>query len=158
MRNPFGVTQSNLPDCNTFCNPGSDIYVMRQLAQDDVGRDYLQDVGKISISERINSFRDFTDMSYILARLAAGDASVLNVRNDAMYGDFTGMPYDPRAMLDTINNARNYFDHLPADVRAKFGDDFVAWFSDAGDPEWVSKMIKNPDTSAPVEEPKGDSE
>lgn len=151
MRNPFGVKQSNIPDCNTFCNSGSDIYVIRQLAKDDDGKDYLQETGKISISERINSFRDFTDMAYILARLSAGDDSVLNVCTDAMYGDFSGMPYDHRALQDTVNNARNYFDHLPADVRAKFNDDFVTWFSDVGDPEWVNKMVKQSDSSSVVD-------
>lgn len=144
MRNQFGVTLSTIPDPCTFSSPGSDIYIIRELRKDDDGIDYLAEVGRMSVSESINSWRDMTDMSYIMSRLAAGDSSVLNVKQ-GMYGDFADMPYDHRAVLDTITTARQYFDNLPDDVRAKFGDNFADWFSEAGDPEWIVKMTKNPD-------------
>ena len=141
MRNPYGVCQSNLPSPDTFCNPGNDVYVMRQLAVDADGREYLEVTGRISISERINAYKDQTDMAFIIARLSAGDVSVLD-RVPAQYGDVSDLPYDHRAMLDIVNNARNYFDHLPAETRAKFDDNFETWFGSSSDPEWLSKMVK----------------
>ena len=149
MRNLFGVTQSLIPDPCTFSNPGSDIYHIMQLStDDDTGLDYLEEVGQMSISTQINSFRDLTDMSYILARLNAGDSSVLNARS-SFYGDVSDLPHDHRAALDIINNARMYFDHLSDDIKVKFDNDFAKWFSSAGSADWSAKMTVNPDP-APV--------
>lgn len=145
MRNPFGITLSLIPDCCTFSEPGSDIYHIMQLStDDDTGLDCLEEVGQMSISTQINSYRDLTDMSYILARLNAGDASVLNAR-PSFYGDVSDLPYDHRAALDIINNARAYFDHLSDDVKVKFDNDFSKWFSSAGSDDWSAKMTVNPD-------------
>lgn len=149
MRNLFGITQSFIPDPCTYSEPGSDIYHILQLTiDDDTGLDCLEEVGQMSISTQINSYRDLTDMSYILARLNAGDASVLNAR-PAFYGDVSDLPQDHRAALDIINNARTYFDHLSDDVKIKFDNDFSKWFSSAGSADWSAKMTVNPDP-APV--------
>lgn len=147
MRNPYGVTVDNIPDADTFCRAGNDIQLLYELVSDN-GCDYLVETGRQSISTMINAWRDCTDMSYILSRLNAGDASVLNVRPDAFYGDVSDMPYDHRAALTAITNARTYFDHLPDDIRAKFDDDFQRWFSEAGDDAWIDKMVRN---AAPAE-------
>ena len=146
MRNLFGVTQSTIPDPCTFSEAGSDIYEIKQLTHDDDGQEVLEVTGKLSISTQINSFKDLTDMSYIMARLAAGDDSVLNARQP-LYGDFSDLAYDHRSALDHINNARVYFDHLPDEVRVKFDNDFRNWFSDAGSDSWIDKMIVHPDSN-----------
>ena len=159
MRNKFGVSLALVPDPCTFSSPGSDLYLIRELRTAEDGSEYLAVTGRQSVSEAINAWRDMTDMSYIMSRLAAGDATVLAV-NDGFYGDFSDMPHDHRAVLDTITTARQYFDNLPDSVRAKFDDDFVKWFSEAGDPAWVDKMVKNPDPEpAPVvdDSPEGGS-
>lgn len=149
MRNPFGVTLNTIPDPCTFSDPGDDTYVIRELVEDDDGFKVLKDVGKQSISVMINAYKDTTDMTFILSRLAAGDASVLNVV-PLTYGDVSDMPHDHRAALTAVQSARTYFDHLDDDIKAKFDNDFSKWFSQAGDDEWIVKMTKQ--VSTPVVE------
>ena len=151
MRNPFGVTLDNIPDADTISPSGSDIQRLYEVVS-DCGVDSLAEVGRQSVTTMINAWRDFTDMSYILARLQAGDASVLNVRPDAFYSDCSGLSYDHRAALETVQSARTYFDNLPDEVRSRFDDSFERWFGEAGDPSWVSKMVKAESAEAPVEE------
>lgn len=151
MRNPFGLRVDCLSSACTFSSPGSDIQPLYELVKDDFGQDVLEQVGQQSISTLINAWADSTDMSYILARLNAGDASVLNVRPDAFYGDVSDMPNDHRAALTAIQNARTYFDNLPAETREKFGNSFETWFGDAGSESWINRMLKK--SSEPVEAP-----
>lgn len=157
MRNPYGITVDTIPSACTFTDPGSDIYVLRELVKQPNGFEELVETGRQSISTMINAWKDMTDMSYIMSRLNAGDASVLNVRSDAFFGDVSDMSFDHRAALDTIVNARTYFDNLPAEIRAKFGDSFESWFSEAGDESWVKKMVNDP-VSVPVAEPSKETE
>lgn len=151
MRNPFGVRVDCVSSACTFSNPGSDIQALYELVKDDLDQEVLVQVGQQSVSTLINSWSDLTDMSYILSRLNAGDASVLNVMPNAFYGDVTDMPHDHRAALTAIQNARTYFDNLPEETRAKFDDSFENWFGDAGSESWISRMIKQ--SNEPVEAP-----
>lgn len=158
MRNPFGITLDKIPSPCTFTNPGSDIYVLHELSTDESGQECLVETGRQSISTMINAWKDCTDMSYILARLNAGDASVLDMHPEAFYGDVSDMPYDHRAALTAIQNARTYFDNLPAETRQKFGDSFENWFSEAGDAGWIKKMMKEPEAAPVAENPEKESE
>lgn len=153
MRNQFGLTLDMIPDPCTFSEPGSDIYVVRKLVKNDDGFEELVATGKQSISSMINAWADYCDMAYIISRLNAGDASVLDVVPDT-YGDVSDMPHDHRAALNTIQSARTYFDNLPEETRAKFDNDFAKWFSDAGSEAWSAAMTVRPDAPA-VDNPEG---
>ncbi len=155
MRNPFGVTLSTIPDSCTFSEPGSDVYVIRKLVKNDDGFDELVDTGKQSVSTMINAWADFCDMTYILSRLNAGDASVLNAVPE-QYGDVSDMPHDHRQMLNLVNNARTYFDQLPEETRLKFDNDFAKWFSEAGSDDWSDKMTVRPDPTPVPESHEGE--
>lgn len=136
-------TLSHICDGNTFISsPGSPVKLIFTPAYED-GQIILNETGKYDISEFINSYADTTDMSYILARLSAGDSSVLNI-SKGFYGDASILPDDHRAALDTVISAQTYFDNLPKETRDKFNDSFVEWIQSAGTKEWVSRMVKNP--------------
>lgn len=141
MRFP-GVTLSSIADGDTFfSDPGSEIHVLYSPVIDD-GCISLVESGKENIQTLIESYRDSTDMTFILSRLAAGDSSPL-FRTNPMFGDFSAATYDHAEMLRTVMDARAAFDNLSSDVRAKFDNDFVTWFSSAGSPEWASFMTGN---------------
>lgn len=115
----------------------------------------LVECGKDDIQEFIQSFKDQTDMTYILQRMAVGDASVLNQRTP-MYGDFTDMPKTYAEALQLVIDRERQFMELPLDVRNKFDNDFRKWFAQSGSEEWFDKMssvIQNYE-----KEPIGDSE
>lgn len=134
---------SHICDGNTFMsNPGSPVKLIFTPAFQD-GQIVLNETGKFDISEFINSYADTTDMSFILARLSAGDSSVLNV-SQSFYGDASFLSPDHRSALDTVISAQTYFDNLPKETRDKFNDSFVEWIQSAGTKDWVSRMMKNP--------------
>lgn len=142
------TTLSHICDGNTFfSSSGSPVKLIFTPAFED-GEIVLNETGKFDISEFINSYADSTDMSFILARLAAGDSSVLNV-SQGFFGDASILSHDHRAALDTVISAQTYFDNLPKETRDKFNDSFVEWIQSAGTPEWVSRMVTNPASSAP---------
>lgn len=147
-------TLSHICDGNTFISSsGSPVKLIFTPAFED-GQIVLNETGKFDISEFINSYVDSTDMSFILARLAAGDSSVLNVSR-GFFGDASILSHDHRAALDTVISAETYFDNLPKETRDKFNDSFVEWIQSAGTKEWVSRMVTNP---VPVPDNSSESE
>lgn len=113
--------------------------------------DLVED-GKEDIKEKINSFRDTTDMMYILRQMALGNTSVL-MRSPGDYGDFTGMPKTMAEAMQLQIDAERAFYDLPLDIRNNFDNDVRRWLSTAGNEEWAKKMnfIKE-DIIEPVKE------
>lgn len=98
----------------------------------------LVESGRESIKDKINSFREQTDIAYILKRLQLGDTSVL--RSDGVYGDFTQMPKTFAEAMQLQIDGERQFMKLPLDVRNEFDNDFRKWFSSAGSDDWFNKM------------------
>ena len=133
-----GVTLSMIADADSFLSAsGSRIRTLYSPVVEGNSW-HLVESGKQDIQDLIDSYRDLTDMSFIMSRLAAGDSSVINVPN-AGYGDASVFPADPASLLNVIQNAQNMYDRLPDNVRSQFGS-FRDWFSTSGTPEWSSKM------------------
>lgn len=147
-----GVTLSMIADGDSFItSSGNREHVIYAPRFDENTRQIvLVEDARIDISQVINSYAETTDMTYIMARLAAGDASVLRVKS-GFYGDVSGLAPDHRAAMQTICDAKVYFDNLSADTRAKFDNNFVSWVSSAGAPDWINKM-KPVDVNASLKE------
>lgn len=134
-----GITLAMIADADTFVSAAGDpIHVLYSPILKD-GDLILAESGKQSIPDFINSHKDLCDMNFILSRLAAGDASVLNAR-DAFYADVSELSWNRAEMLQHVSDMQMYFDHLPDDVRAQFGDSFATWIAQAGTSEWSDKM------------------
>lgn len=150
MRHP----KASVTDPNSFVSSPGDLFHVRlspRVLED--GQIKLVESGKDDIKDMINSFRDSTDMSFILQRLAAGDTSVLNQR-PGFFGDFTQMPTTYAEALQLVIDGRREFNALPLDVKNSFNNDFRQFLASAGTPEWVEKLssIRSPvsDTPDPV--------
>ena len=152
MRN--GVTLSTIADPDTFVSQAGDpIHLLYSPILKD-GDIALVEAGKQSIPDYINSHKELCDMSFILSRLAAGDASVLNAR-EAFYADVSELSWNRAEMLQHVSDMQMYFDHLPDAVREKFDNSFPTWISSAGTPEWSDKMTlplkdRQPSASSPA--------
>lgn len=130
---------AKVSDPNKFVScAGSDIHVIYEGKLLPTGEIKLVPIGKESISEKINSYKPYTDINYIISRLNAGDTSV--VRDGAMYGDFTKQPKTLADALQVIINAEKSFNELPLDVRNKFDNSYLAWLQSAGSENWFEKM------------------
>lgn len=136
MRNPNACVS----DPNSFCTePGSRFRTLYSAKVRADGSLDVQESGKEDIQDYIESFRDSTDISFVLKQLALGNTSVLN-QSAAQYGDFTHMPRTMAEAMQLQIDAEREFYKLPLDVRGKFENDFRRWLVSAGSADWLDKM------------------
>lgn len=102
------------------------------------GKVKLFQAGKEDFHAMIQSFKESTDISYILAKLAAGDNSVL--RPGATFGDFTNVPNNYAELLQLQIDTNRLYDSLPVDVKKQFDNDVNKFFASAGTEDWYKKM------------------
>lgn len=149
MRNPAARVC-----CELICSCSGDkehiIYSARKLPN---GHIKLVESDRVDIQEKINSYADQCDMSFIITRLSMGDTSVLNP-NKPVYGDFTQFPKSFRGMYDVVHAAEAAFNALPPDTRKEFNYDVSKWFSEAGSPDWIKVMFPEVDKPSIDVQPK----
>lgn len=109
--------------------------------------------GYIDTDKEISSYRDQTDIAYILSRLDAGDPGVMPDPN-ALYADVTGLPDTPIGMVNFLDDLHRKFDRLPAELRAQFGNDFNRFV--AGVPLTADSATPDAPTPDPITDPKLD--
>ena len=132
--------KAKVSDPNKFVtSAGNKDHILYSPKVLDSGVIKLIESGKENIQDKINSFRDTCDMSFIIQRLAMGDSSVLN-KKLPNYGDFTQMPKSFAEALQLVINAEKEFYDLPLDTRNKFDNDYKQWFAQAGSEAWLDKM------------------
>lgn len=136
MRHP----NASVRDPNSFVSSSGDTFHLRFSPRVlENGELKLVESGKDDIKAMINSFRDSTDMTFILQRLAVGDTSVLSQR-PGVFGDFTQMPTTYAEALQLVIDGRREFDSLPLNVKNLFNNDFRQFLASAGTPEWNEKL------------------
>lgn len=99
----------------------------------------LVESGRDDIQEYIDSFRDQTDMAFILERLQVGDTSVLS-NKVPFYGDVTQFPKTYAETLQLMIDARASFENLSPEQRNRFDNDFNQYFATAGSEDWLKKL------------------
>lgn len=126
-------------------NPGNQFKSLFVSKIDQFGNVQLEECGKQSIYDYIQSFKDSVDINILLKKFAAGDVTVLNARQGA-FVDCTGMPKTYAEMLNFIHTGEQVFEALPVDERAKFDHSFAKWlFSlDVEQPISSEKKERNP--------------
>lgn len=136
MRNP----KACVSDPRKFeTSPGSAVHQLYSSRVYDDGRIELEENGVEDIQEMIDSYREGTDMAYILHQLELGNDSVLNQRSP-MYGDFTEAPNTLAQAQQMLIDGENAFYELPLETRQQFDNDFRKWLFTSGQPDWIKKM------------------
>ncbi len=82
----------------------------------------LRKVGETDQYGLIQSFADECDVNRIIARFEAGDTSVLQ-RVQGLYYDATGIPSEPTEAMNLGVLARDAWDNLSDEMKAKFNYD-----------------------------------
>ena len=123
----------------------------------DDGRLALECTGYKDTDLEISSYREQTDMAYIISRINAGDTSILPDPN-ALYADVTDLPNTPIGMVNFLDGMRRKFDSLPAEIRETFDNSFSRFIagvpshaSDVSVPAEDKPVIPNPSIEKPVE-------
>lgn len=98
---------------------------------------------KIDQYARIQSFKDQCLIENIIKRCVGGDYSGLS-RMQGMYGDFSGVPTDPRSAHDLIIKAKEVFDTLGEEERkTDFADDFETFLGVFGSNKALADYIQS---------------
>lgn len=126
-----------------FTSPGNCRKPLYSPVYGDDGRLILECTGYKDTDLEISSFREQTDIAYIISRINAGDSSVLPDPN-ALYADVTDLPNTPIGMVNFLDGLRRQFDSLPAETRELFDNSFSRFV--AGVPTHA------PDVSGSVED------
>lgn len=121
------------------CNHGSRDMVVHEPFIDEKGARRLRVVGRESLHDYIQSFRDQTDINIILKRFQLGDVSALNAQQ-GLFGDFTNAPATLSDFLNAQIQATKLFDRLPADVRQAFDNDVNKFFVQYGSADWLKTL------------------
>lgn len=146
-------------ECNKFfTNPG-DRYVQEyDTIVEPNGRIILKESGKKDLFQEIQSWRDQTDMHWVLQQMALGQYPK---RENLMYGDFSEAPENMVQAMQMMINAEKAFYDLPLDTRKKFDNDYKQWMVMASsDYEQFGKLmgfVQDPEEIKPVDV-KGDNE
>lgn len=120
-------------------DPGSPI---REVYTPQIGKDgqiTLVCTGKEDIQKMINADRDCCDINSVVARFTAGDASAL-VQGNPVFLDVTGMPKTLAEAYALNFRAEHAFENLPAEVKARFENNFYLFLQSAGSDEWFDKL------------------
>lgn len=143
------ISRSQIADPDSFISAAGDrVRPLFELGLDKDKRKILVQTGSVDIPDFINAFQATTDMAFILARLSAGDVSVLN-RKPCFYADSTIFPKTAAEGYDMIDQSIRAFDALPDDVRSKFDNNVLNWLASAGSPDWISKMSRKSSSVSP---------
>lgn len=112
-----------------FSNFG-DRYVLERVPEvTDDGVVELRVTGRKDLYAEIQSFKDSCNLELILKRFAAGDqraAERLQARQ-GLYGDFAVMPKSLAEAMNLCIQAEDAFNHLPADEKQKFDNNYRTW-------------------------------
>lgn len=103
----------------------------RQLMVNESGKKKLEVTGSIDTEEAIASYYPEVDMTMILARLEAGDESVLE-RAKGFYADVSDLPVRLQDVMNLNIRAEKFFAELPQDLKNLYGNDFTKFLLDPG--------------------------
>lgn len=113
--------------CTFWTDPGSPYHDILE-PRFDGEQTIVAAVGRENIQDRIQAQGPYTDLNYMLTRLAHGDDSVLTGRQ-AIYGDVSDFPSNPVDAINLVRNAENQFGLLPVEERSKYNNDWQVWFN-----------------------------
>lgn len=123
-----------------FTNPGSPIKIKYAPKVLPDGTIELVEDGVENLQEYIDSFRDSSEISAVVARFVnTGDPTVFDVRK-GVYGDFTQFPKTYAEALQLKIDADRMYNALPVDVKEKFDNDANKFFAMSGTEEWYKNL------------------
>lgn len=107
------------------------------------GQIELVQTGVEDLQQYIDSFKDSCDISVMVQRYVAGDETALRNGNP-VFMDLLGAPKTLAEAYAMNFRAEAAFNNLPADVRAKFNNNFYTFLSGAGTKEWFDTLKMDP--------------
>lgn len=122
-------------------NPGSPIKIEYQLRIIDNAEEIVE-TGKSNLYEYIQSHADSVDITKILERCALiDDYSILN-RMPTAFMDVTGMPTNLAEAYAQVQDAKNFFDRMPVNIKEKYDNNFIDFLGDLGSEKFTKNVVE----------------
>ena len=138
---------------HVYSEPGSPIKIEYQLRIID-NHEEIVETGKSNLYEYIQSHADSVDISKILERCALiDDYSLLN-RMPAQFMDVTEMPKNLAEAFAQVQDAKNFFDRMPMEIKEKYNQNYLEFISDIGTDRFTKNVSDFLDTLKKTEEVK----
>lgn len=133
------------------CPIGSEFdNVYQEEIDSDTGRKTLVIIGKTNIYDRIQADLEGSKIENIMAKLAAGDLSVL--RNEQLiYADATEMPKTLMEAQNIVVKAKQEFENFPTEIKRLFNNSAEQYVSEMGTEKFLEKMAPYNEKMAAIE-------
>lgn len=140
-----------------YTDPGSPIKIEFQLRIID-NHEEIVETGKSNLYEYIQSHADSVDITKILERCALiDDYSLLN-RMPAQFMDVTEMPKTLAEAFAQVQDAKNFFDRMPMDIKEKYNQNYLEFISDIGSERFMHNVSDYLETLKKAQEVKEKAE
>ena len=137
-------------------NPGSPVKIEYQLRIVD-GYKTLVETGKTSLYDYIQSHADSVDIHKILERCAMMDDYSLLNRMPAQFMDVSAMPTNLAEAYAMVQDAENFFDRMPTDIKERYDNNFIQFIQDLGSDRFQKNVGDFLDSIKPKPEVKEDA-
>lgn len=120
-----------------FTNSGTGIEKDFTLTVNSDGEEVFEQTGETDLYAKIQSYREGTELSALLDRFAKSeiDPFTLSQKLNAtsgFYADTVDMPKSYAELFQRAKEAEQAFNKLPADVKAKFDNSHLVFWSQMG--------------------------
>lgn len=119
--------------------PGSGIKDEYQLRVVD-GTKTLVKTGQTNLYEYIQSHADSVDIHKILERCAMMDDYSPLMRMPAQFMDVSEMPKNLAEAYAAVQDAENFFNRMPTDLKEKYDNNFIQFLQDLGSEHFKSNV------------------
>ena len=120
------------------CCEGNEMEPVYELRVDDKGCKELVQVGETNVREKIQEFKDETDIKQILAR-ATVDPTVLHQR-EVFYADVTSMPHSLAEAQQMIYDIKKDFEKMSPEIKEKFDYSPERYIAEFGTKDWAEAI------------------
>lgn len=118
---------------------GSPVKIEYQLRIID-GEEKLVETGKSDWYAYIQSHKDSVDIHKILERCAMLDDYSPLMRMPAQFMDVTQMPKNLAEAHTMIQDAKNFFEQMPIEIKQKYENNYMQFISDIGSEKFMSNV------------------
>lgn len=134
-----------------YSNPGSPVKIEYQLQIVGDNKELVA-TGKHSLYDYIQSHADSVDIHKILERCALlDDYSILN-RMPTRFMDVVDAPKNLAEAAAMTQEAENFFDRMPLEIKEKYDNNFIQFLQDIGSDNFLSNVASYLDSLSAKEE------
>ncbi|QCS36174.1 minor capsid protein [Capybara microvirus Cap1_SP_147] len=129
-------------ECCYFSNPGKRVKKEYKMTILKDGKKELIECGETDIQNFINSFHDDTELHHVIEKYQMlQDPTLLNV-HPGWYGDVSDFPNTLADMYRLTQNATDFFNSLPVDIRKEFNFSDTQFYASVGTDAYNDIMNK----------------